>query len=787
MKLMLLHLVLLFSFSTAFSQNLNITTVGTLPYSQDLNDIWGYVDETGIEYALVGTRTGTSIVSLANPSTPTEILFIPGDNSVWRDLKTWGDIAYVTADQGNDGLLIIDLGPLPAGTPSYYFWRPELSFNSDTDTLEQAHNLYIDENGICYIAGSNISAGENFLLDVATTPGTPIFLGATEPYYAHDAYARGDTLWTSDINDGVFSAYDVSNPANPVLLARQTTPRDFCHNAWISDDGQTLFTTDEKSNAWIGSFDVSDLSNIQELDRWRTATENTIPHNTHVLNDFLVTSYYTEGVIVLDGSRPDNLIEVARYDTYFGSPSTGFYGAWGAYPYLPSGLLLISDINTGLHVLQPNYQRAAWLEGLVTDSLSGTPLFGVDVEIINTGINESTDLSGVYKTGMGMNGSYQVLFKKANYIPKTIQVNLVNGQVTTVNVALNTAVPFQLTGRVVESSNPSVGIPNAQVVLNSSLYTYTATANANGDFSLQVLNEEYDVIAGDWGYVTSLVTVNALNSSTVGTVTVQLDKGYRDEFVLDLGWIETGDATTGNWERVIPENVYSWNGPVIPETGDIGGDIGAYCLITGNNGNGQNGVDDVDNGSTIAISPIMDLTGYSYPQLSFYYYLHKPFPFNSEDSLAFYISNGPDTSLVWSTLDAEYDWSSLQVVNIADYITLSNNMRIWIKVNDSSPGNIVESGIDFVSVADSGTTLPFTILPTDRNFLTAYPIPTQKTVRLDYQMNADEYLIISSLSGQIVEYISVPRGKGFVDIELPHAGMYVARLGNKTVRIIRSE
>ena len=114
-------------------------------------------------------------------------------------------------------------------------------------------------------------------------------------------------------------------------------------------------------------------------------------------------------------------------------------------------------------------------------------------------------------------------------------------------------------------------------------------------------------------------------------------------------------------------------------------------------------------------------------------------------------------------------------------------MRIWIKVNDSSPGNIVESGIDFVSVADSGSTLPVTILPTDRNFLNAYPIPTKQTVRLDYQMNSNEYLIITTLSGQIIEYISVPRGKGFVDIELPHAGMYVARMGNKTVRIIRSE
>ena len=89
-------------------QDFNLTSVGTLSYVQELNDIWGYVDSAGTEYALVGTRTGTSIVSLATPSNPTEVLFIPGATSIWRDLKTWGEFAYVTTDQGKDGLLIID-------------------------------------------------------------------------------------------------------------------------------------------------------------------------------------------------------------------------------------------------------------------------------------------------------------------------------------------------------------------------------------------------------------------------------------------------------------------------------------------------------------------------------------------------------------------------------------------------------------------------------------------------------------------------------------------------------
>ena len=82
--------------------------------------------------------------------------------------------------------------------------------------------------------------------------------------------------------------------------------------------------------------------------------EEVIPHNTHVFGDYLVTSYYTSGVTIIDASDPFNLIEVAYYDT---SPSSGgsFDGCWGAYPYLPSGLILATDQQEGLFVLHTPY------------------------------------------------------------------------------------------------------------------------------------------------------------------------------------------------------------------------------------------------------------------------------------------------------------------------------------------------------------------------------------------------------------------------------------------------
>ena len=88
-----------------------------------------------------------------------------------------------------------------------------------------------------------------------------------------------------------------------------------------------------------------------------------IPYNTHfisttyeylnpIASSYLVTSYYTSGVTVIDASNPYNLQEVAFFDTSPNYSGSEFEGCWGAYPYLPSGLILASDQQTGLHILE---------------------------------------------------------------------------------------------------------------------------------------------------------------------------------------------------------------------------------------------------------------------------------------------------------------------------------------------------------------------------------------------------------------------------------------------------
>ena len=122
---------------------------------------------------------------------------------------------------------------------------------------------------------------------------------------------------------------------NPLVLGSQTTGNVFAHNIWVSDDGDHVFTTDEVTGGWMGSYDISDPTDIRSCSSSSQPGSNTIPHNTLLINDYVVTSYYRLGTTVPDDvSRPHNVVEVANYD-HCPLTGDGFNGGWGTYPGCP--------------------------------------------------------------------------------------------------------------------------------------------------------------------------------------------------------------------------------------------------------------------------------------------------------------------------------------------------------------------------------------------------------------------------------------------------------------------
>jgi choice-of-anchor B domain-containing protein len=418
---------------TALSgQNINVQLIAKKYYPDGLSDIWGYTDSAGTEYALVGVKSGISIVDISTtPSQPKELFKIDGPFTSWWDIKTWNDYAYVV-NESDSGLLIINLQYLPDSI-SWHWWT------ADTFQLKSAHNIFIDEKGVAYLFGSNVSNRVTFIIDVNKNPDIPEVLGMYAGAYVHDGFVRNDTLWAAELHVGQLNVIDMRDKSNPKPIGAVSTPDEFTHNVWVNDSGTVAFTTDERIGAFITAYDVSDLSNIQEIGRYQSHPGlNVIPHNTLWKDDFLINSYYRDGITIVDAKRPHNLIQSGNYDTSPLPPGPGFEGCWGVYPYFKSGLIVASDRFEGLFVLKPNYVRACYLEGLVTDINTGFPIFNTSIEVLGKDIKTYSNLQGEFATGTMDSGRYDIRVSSGSCPTKIYSgIELKNGLLTFLDIKLD--------------------------------------------------------------------------------------------------------------------------------------------------------------------------------------------------------------------------------------------------------------------------------------------------------------------------------------------------------------
>jgi choice-of-anchor B domain-containing protein len=358
-------------------------------------DIWGFMDlNTNREYAIVGYSIGTAVFDVSNPEMPREVGFIDGQRTTWRDIKIyqfwnsadnrWNALAYVTSDNASDGLFIIDLSQLPH----------EISRIDYSSDFAAAHNIYLTNTDfstglaltvgapMLVLAGSSRSDGRFRSYDL-TNPRSPVFVATpTTPagqagddrLYMHDAASmavadtRKDTQCVNagnsgycdvllDFNEASVDIWDVSNASNPVRLSQTAyTNVDYVHSGWWSEDKQYMFVQDETDerdrglNTTLRVFSISDLTAPSLVGTW-TGPTTAIDHNGFVRGNRYYMSNYARGLTILDITDPANPASVGRFDTYPASDTVGFPGAWGTYPFLPSGNVVISDIDSGFYVV----------------------------------------------------------------------------------------------------------------------------------------------------------------------------------------------------------------------------------------------------------------------------------------------------------------------------------------------------------------------------------------------------------------------------------------------------
>jgi len=338
------------------------------------SDNWGWRDpESGRLFALMGRSNGMAFVEVTDPTQPAYLGNLPRpegvDNSVWTDVKTYRDHAFIVADSVlGQGIQVFDLSELldlPVGPPVTF------EAVAHYTEFESAHNIAINpSSGYAYTVGGDSCSGGLHMVDIRD-PRNPSFAGCFgEDGYTHDVKCvnyqgpdqryRGNEICFAS-NEDTVTVVDVTDKSDPILLGRHSyNDRGYTHQGWLTEDHRYFVLNDEVDEF---SFNLEGtrtlVLDLEQLDRSDPAAEYiadglSIDHNLYVAGDYVFQANYKRGLRILEIIDPAQaeFREVAFFDTYPDDDGTGFSGAWNVFPFFANDLLLVSDFNRGLFVVR---------------------------------------------------------------------------------------------------------------------------------------------------------------------------------------------------------------------------------------------------------------------------------------------------------------------------------------------------------------------------------------------------------------------------------------------------
>lgn len=368
----------------------------------ELSDIWGWIDpETGKEYAILGLINGVDIIDVTKPDEPVIVGFIPEPNtysakslsiqahddggefkgeSSWRDMKVHKNTLYIVSDyQPEYGLQIFDLTRLRnVNNPPVIFQ----DFERYTE-FGSAHNIFINSDSeYLYVVGSTSGStcaerGGLHMIDISS-PNQPEFAGCyvdenaggySVNGYIHDTqcvlYSGPDADYQGkeicfNSAEEVFVISDVTKKNNPTTISIATYPgASYIHQGWLSENQHYFFMNDEfdernnHHNTRTYVWNVQDLDNPEMIGYYQHNTSS-IDHNLYIKDDVMYQANYTAGLRILDISdpTPENISELAYFDTTPNNNNVEFGGLWSVYPWLSGDKIIVSDINQGLFILR---------------------------------------------------------------------------------------------------------------------------------------------------------------------------------------------------------------------------------------------------------------------------------------------------------------------------------------------------------------------------------------------------------------------------------------------------
>jgi len=360
-------------------------SVADMEVEQELSRPFAYVAR--MQYGPVGPK-GLDIISIADPEKP-ELLYewrienqdlhLPTGGMDTKHFK-WNDRYYAVQSlqfgQGGPnsdlGAVVLDVTGLPDASTVR-----EVARIREPEMPGGFHNIFIykHSNDRIYLFTTAAAPGalvydlgrvvegdlENARVGMVPVPETPLGSGGGRGY--HDFYVgyhpdTGEDRFYGGGTGGYF-IYDVSNVEAPELRITLTgvSGVSYGHTFTPSPDGRYVIAETEYQYAPLRIFDLQpalegEQTNINDPISAFTANWRHLVHNHEVRWPYVFVSGYLDGLQIFNLQDPMNPVTVGYYDTYVGPPNTDRYsqfnGAFGVDIRNEDGLILISDMSTGL-------------------------------------------------------------------------------------------------------------------------------------------------------------------------------------------------------------------------------------------------------------------------------------------------------------------------------------------------------------------------------------------------------------------------------------------------------
>jgi hypothetical protein len=287
------------------------------------------------------------------------------DARVVNDVKVRADgtLAIITHESSNDGLngiTLLDLADPLQPTVITRFAAPDLS--------PGVHNVWIEGDYAYLVVDGAVPSSGLRVLDISD-PANPLivasFYGGGS--FLHDVYVRDGLAFLSHWTTGLI-ILDVGNgvaggsPTSPVEVSRIAVPGYDVHNAWYWPEAGYVFLGDEIAvPGRVLVIDVNDLSAPTQAASFTLA--GAAPHNFWVDEDAGIAyfSWYENGIHAVDvsgrllGELDKQARQVASIQYDVGGACIAPSGTCSWAPQLHDGLIYVSDLNSGLWVLQPTF------------------------------------------------------------------------------------------------------------------------------------------------------------------------------------------------------------------------------------------------------------------------------------------------------------------------------------------------------------------------------------------------------------------------------------------------